>query len=126
MKHKAPPPPRANTADAALYDAAVRGKGDVTFDAVHRIYKATGKWPRVDKVQRRIFVRGLARGFVSLSSDEKESIRRNADKLLGITIAKQVFLITYDANRNLVDIWGTNQATVSAAMLAVLRLLRKP
>lgn len=103
----------------------VANKNNLTFDMLLQLYKKYNRWPRVDRVQRRIVIRGLVRGFVSLTMEEKVAASALSQRFVDVTIATSAYLIHCDMAHGVVDVWGPDQQTVSRAMLAILRLVRK-
>lgn len=97
----------------------------VTFDMIFSMYQKHKKWPRIDRVQLKTFVRGLSRGFVSLTLDERLVASTLQQAFIDTTITTMAYLIHFDSSKGIVDIWGPDQKTVSKAMLAVLRIIRK-
>lgn len=113
------------TPENELAKMIINNRNNLTFDMVFSVYKKLGKWPRVDKVQQKTFVRGLVRGFVSLTLEEKVLASTLASELIDVTIKSFAYLVHLDVNKGLIDVWGPDQQTVSRAMLAVLRIVRK-
>lgn len=113
------------TPENELAQLIIVNRNDLTFEMVFTVYQRFQKWPRVDKVQQKIFVRGLNRGFVSLTLEEKTKASTLTQKFNDVAISTSAYLVHYDANRGLIDVWGPDQQTVYRTMLAVLRLIRK-
>ena len=111
-------------ADAVLSRAISENSNNVTYDMIERVYRQTGTWPRIDRVQSKVYVRGLTNGFLLLSSDEVENAKNAKQQFIDVSITHNVFLVLYDSRKNIVDVWGPDQDVVRSTMLAVLRIVR--
>jgi hypothetical protein len=120
-----PAPKKApRNVDEDLIALIASNRHSVTYDMIESLYRKHGKWPRIDKVHKKTFVRDLARGFVSLSLDERRAV--HDAKLLKIAMDSRAYLVSYDMRRGVVDIWGADVDAISRTMLMVLRALRAP
>ena len=112
-------------ADMVLAKSIKQNSNNLTYDMIAEVFKQTGKWPRIDKVQKRVFVRNLTNGFLLLSSDEVENAKSAKKKFTSLSVAKKMYMVSYDTKRNLVDVWGPSQDAVRSIMLDVLRIVRE-
>ena len=112
-------------ADMVLAKSIKQNSNNLTYDMITEVFKQTGKWPRIDKVQKRVFVRNLTNGFLLLSSDEVENAKSAKKKFTSLSVAKKMYMVSYDTKRNLVDVWGPSQDAVRSIMLDVLRIVRE-
>jgi hypothetical protein len=110
--------------DAILQGAIKAHKFDLTFEMILDVFRQHQVWPRIDRVQRKVFVRNLSRGFVSLSEDEAAAAKAVKNKWFDVVMAAKVFLVHYNGRRRLVEVYGPDAKTVTDAMSMVLKAVR--